>query len=392
MERAAEQRIGRRGMVGVLRAAVVVLCVTVMVAGCSRRRNYSQSSPDDVIESAVQMVKDKRAGEFGNLIYADSPEMRSMLNRLGVLFGNMQTLAGAVEKRFPEEMAAMKAKAVDSADKQATSLLTQIGGGGGRGAPQIDEEQVQDLVNQLFADPYGWLERNAERLSTIMTADDTAAILLDGEPVIPGIGLPMRKDVDGKWYIVLPTNMPGVSRFWPRTKDQWRILSSVVTVLDKTVIDMTADVETGRTPTLNSLGLEARKKLVLPGAIAMAAYMKEIEVRAGIERRMGAFQKKMREWLEQRAGDGREVPRKVATALNQIAPAELEPLVRERKATNFGEMSVGAFEDLAGEWMQRAGLKIALDGELDPKAVEAEVERWEAARRAASAARQTPRR
>lgn len=387
--------------------AALGLAIALVLTGCERKKKYSQATPDDVISTAVEMIKDGQTAQLGNLIYADSPEMRAMLNKLGVLMGHMQSLSRAAEQRFPEEMAAIKDKAVQAAaDGQTTSLLNQMmsgasGRAGSRGVSisnrgverkgagstavggAVDEGQVEELFNRLFADPYGWIERNSARLSTLKTADDSATVLLDGEPIIPGLGLPMRKD-DGKWYISLPTNMPVVSNFWPRTKDQWRILNSVVTVLDRTVVDMEKDVQQGQTATLSSLGTEARKKVIIPGAIAFAAYGKEIDVRGRIDRRIKQLQTKQREWSATKREAGFEMPTKLFAAMNKLAAEEIEPLVRRNKAPNIEKMNNTEFEQMINGWFTNAGLAVKVDGQLEPVDMDRQITEWEEARKLAS--------
>lgn len=381
------------------RLGVMLACAAVVIAGpgCSRKRTYSQATPDDVIRSAVEMVKNKDTRRLGELMYADSAEMRVFLDRLGELFGRMQVLAAAVEKKFPQEMAELKQKAADAAAAgKVDPLLAAISSGatGGRrrgpelgGGPGMDENAAQDLVNQLFADPYGWIERNASRLSALQTTDDAASVMLDNKPIIPGIGLPMILD-GGKWYIALPTNFPGVANIMPRSREQWSILMSVVKVLDRTVQDMTLDVEAGRVATLDSLAKKAREKAVLPGVIAFAAYGREMDVRSRVDRRLKQFQGKEKEWVkarEEAAEKGQEAPvsggkisPKLRAAIGKVASSRIEPLVRKNKAPNFERMTQPEFEDLLSSWLAEAGLQIALEKELAGASVDAEVARWEA--------------
>lgn len=384
--------------------AVLAAVVALNAGGCSRKKQYSQRTPEELIASAVQMIKDGKSQQLTDLVYADSPEMRAMLNNMGKLFGNMQSMSKAAQERFPEELAKLKDQAAQAiADGEATNFLNQMVSGGGRGrgmnvrvggggvsasrrGPPMAEGQMEDLFNRLFADPYGWLERNASRLSTLKTADDTATVLLDGEPVIPGLGLPMKLE-NGKWYIALPTNVPGVSDFWPKTKDQWRILNSMVTVLDKTVVDMERDIRAGKTATLSSLGSEARKKVMMPGAIAFAAYGKEVDVRLRTERRVKQVQAKNKEWSRQQAEAGVEVPPKLLSTIVRLAPDELEPLVRQNKAPNIERLTLREYEDLVGDWLARAGVAVKLGGELNKEMVEAEIRKWEEGRKRAIAGR-----
>jgi hypothetical protein len=383
----------RRAVGGTL---VVALAIAVaMAGGCGKKRAYSQATPDDVIRSAVEMVKNKDTKQLGDLVYADSPEMRIFLDRLGDLFGHMQSLAGEVEKRFPKEMAEMRERAAKAAaEGKADPLLSALGSmsGGGRrgpggmgagGGPGMDEDAARDLVNRLFADPYGWLEQNAGRLSALKTSDDTASVMLDDQPIIPVVGLPMKLEND-KWYIALPTTFPGIANVMPRSKEQWSILVSVVKVLDRTVVEMTQDVKAGKLATMDSLGKQAREKALLPGAIAFAAYGKEMEVRSRVDRRIKQFQTKQKEWVKAKAGDVEKdappaVSPKMVSTMSRLASQKIEPLVRKNKAPAFDRMSNGDFEALLASWLTEAGLQVKLDGDLTPAKVDPEIDRWEKA-------------
>ena len=70
-------------------APIAILCAVAMlvVAGCSRESGYSQEKPDDVVKTAFRMVENGEADKLPRLIYADSREFRSVLNRLGKLMG-----------------------------------------------------------------------------------------------------------------------------------------------------------------------------------------------------------------------------------------------------------------------------------------------------------------
>lgn len=387
-----------RRWAGVARAAALAAVFCVGLVACERKQaTYRQDTPDDVIQSAVEMVKNGDTRRLGDLIYADSPEMRVFLTRLGDLFGHMQKLAGAAGKKFPDELVALKAKAAQAAaEGKADPLLSAVsamgsgrrggaalGGRGGRGSMDMDEGTAQDLINRLFADPYGWIETNATRLSALKTSDDTASVMLDNKPIIPLVGLPMRRAGD-KWYIALPTTFPGISDVMPRSHDQWRILVSIVKVLDRTVVEMTDDVEQGRVATLDSLGQKAREKAVLPGVMAFMAYGKEMEVHKRVDRRMAQFRDRQKEWVKYKAGnDGDDavdaVSPKLLSVVSRLAGEHMEPLVRKHKAPRFDNMSNAAFESLVGGWLSEAGLNVKLDGDLRAMVIDAQVDQWTAA-------------
>lgn len=357
----------------------VVATVLGLAAGCDRPTVYSQETPDDVIRSAAEMIRNGETQRLPDLIAADNDEMRRMLNRLGVLFGNMQQLAKSSQERFPDEMAKIRAEAERrAAAGEGNPILSALGGGGGgqRNARGEDQENaVRDLVNRLFADPYGWLSANASRLSTEKIADDQATVLLDGKPLIPVIGLPMLER-DGKWYISLPTNMPPLSAGWPRSKPQWDIVRALLTVVDKAVIEMTEDVRQGRVGTLDRLALNAQEKMLMPAGISFIAYQREIEVRSRLDRRLTQFRTRLREWVKHCREKDREVSPSLLQAIERIAPVELEKMVRKRTPLAIDTLSNAQFEDTVSQWLAGNGLSIALDGLLDGASVDALADSW----------------
>ena len=361
--------------------SVVVACLH----GCDRPKSYSQDTPNEVISSAVQMIREGQTQRLPDLIAADNDEMRRMLDRLGVLFGNMQKLAAAAQERFPEDMAKIKAQAEKAAASgegnpilEALRSGRQPGGGragaGGRGGP-ADENMARDLINRLFADPYGWLDRNALRLTAEKVTDDQAMVLLDGEPLIPVVGLPMIER-EGKWFIALPTNVPPLSIGWPRTRPQWDIIRALVTIIDKAVIEMTEDIRLGRVGGLDQLASKAQEKMIFPAAMAFLAYQRELEVRTRVDRRAAQLRTRQREWVKSSKDAGREVSPKVLQAIDRVSAAELETVVRKRATLSIDRLSDPEFEELVTDWFRRGGLAIALSGPVDPDAVDGKIDVW----------------
>lgn len=368
--------------------SALLAAAAMVLSGCNREKEYSQDTPDDVLRSAAEMIRDGQTQRLPDLIAADNDEMRRMLDRLGVLFGNMQKLAAAAQERFPDDLARIKAAAEAQAASGAGNPLLGMVRSGGRGGPPGggDESAVKELVNRLFADPYGWLDRNATRLTAEKIADDQAMILFDGEPLIPIVGLPMIER-DGKWYVALPTNMPPLSMGWPKTKPQWDIIRSLVTIIDKAVIEMTEDIRQGRVGGLDQLASKAQEKMIFPAAFAFLAYQREMDVRSRVDRRMSQFRTRQREWAKSVRDKGREVSPKLLLAIEKVAPAEIEQVVRKRTPLAIDQLSDSDFEDLAAQWLGRKGLTVAMDGDVGPEAIDARVQAWLDAQSAALASR-----
>ncbi len=86
-----------------------------------------RDTPEAAIASARKVVQEGRADKLGQFIYADSKDMRKLMNRFGVFLGNIQKLGDAVQEKFPKEVGELKAKAAETAKNgKAASLLTQM--------------------------------------------------------------------------------------------------------------------------------------------------------------------------------------------------------------------------------------------------------------------------
>lgn len=264
------------------RSAVLVLGLAAVLGGCGREP-YSQSSPDAVIATAKAMVANGDAEQLYKLIHADNPEMREVLRRIGGVLGNLQDLSVEVHRAFPEEIEALRKQAAEAAARgETTSLLSRMTGmgrgpGGRRARPsQQEQEQFFDrLSKEIFADPYGFLAENESRLTAVYMTDDIAALQWDNKPLF---GLTMKEE-QGRWSIVLPTNLPGVSEVMPRNREEYSIWGSLVKALDNTITDVRTDVTSGKAQSLEELGRLTGEKVVVPAGLCMLAYAKAVEER-----------------------------------------------------------------------------------------------------------------
>ncbi|MFN8731423.1 MAG: hypothetical protein ACK5Z4_16375, partial [Planctomyces sp.] len=257
---------------------LAVLAVSVLsLPGCSDSDNdkgYSQAKPDELLRTAALMVRNGEPGKITTLIYADSREMRAVLNRLGKLLDSMQKLATTVAAKFPEEVAKIRASveaaAGDEANQQAMRDLASRGVAapptGGPAASPEDRRRQQEAFEEnfqfIFADPFGWLDKNAARLTAESIDDETSAVLLDGKPLPVPVTMKLDK---GKWYLVLPLNIPGVDRYLPETINEWRIVASLMRTLENAMIDLEKDVASGKVTRMEGLA-ERAGELVYPTA------------------------------------------------------------------------------------------------------------------------------
>lgn len=264
------------------RVASVMALLPFMLAGAGcEGKKYAQDTPEAVLESARAMVRDGRADRLPDLLYADTRELREVWNDFGVVLRSLQQLGESVQQAYPKEIARLKDQAAEAAKRgEATSLLQQFSRQAGmampgRSRPQVNPDQRADQFNRLFqdlfADPFGFLDEQSSRITVRKVTDDTAAILLDGRPIL-GVGLTMRLDVDDKWYVVLPTNMPPLSRIMPKTPEGWQVLRDMMAMMDNLLVDLRKEVVSGRAPKLEDLAKTAGEQAALPMAMIMIAY------------------------------------------------------------------------------------------------------------------------
>lgn len=359
--------------------------VLLMGGGCKRASTYSQDTPDDVLKSAVAMVKNNETRRLTELVYADSPEMRALLRRLGLLMQDMQELSKASAQRWPTEFQKLQddaaAAAADPKNKGLIAQFMAAGMGGSSGPPRApNADEVRAAFSAFLADPYGWLDRGASRLTTSKVADDIAVVLLDGQPVIPVIGLTMRKDGE-RWYVVLPTSMPPLSGYMPRTRQQWSILGSVLTVLDNAAKASTDDVRAGKVADIKNLTDKYQDKVLIPLVMAIGPYAKELDVLQRTDRRMAALRNRVDGWARKRREGNPEtgaISPKVLETVPKLAYPRIEAAVRANKGQKFAEMTDLELEDTLAGWWREAGLNLKPDGDLTPAAADAAVAAWQA--------------
>ncbi len=261
----------------------MVSSAMITAAGCSRKPTYSKETPEAVIESAKAMVVNGDARQLTTLIYADAPEMRTMLDNFGVLLGNLQKLAATIQKTYPKEIAKLKKQAEE--EGQVSGLLAGMFKRSRSGGFSISPETMENrdgfehFLRALLADPYSWLESSADSLSVRWVSEDVYAIWFDDKPVLPPFGLVMARDSegDGDWGVVLPLKLPGVSRIVPRDEASFEVFNAVIAVFNNTLVDLRKDIESGKVPDLDGVSERAGERTFMPMMMAFYAYSKVMD-------------------------------------------------------------------------------------------------------------------
>lgn len=282
------------GSLIVLARAVTIAAMAIMLTACEKNP-YSQKTPEDLIRTASLMVKNGDVSQLPNLIYADNKDMRAVLNRLGSLCGNAGALAIELQAKFPNEVAKLQADAQQAAaEGRPSSLLGQMmnqAGGNSvqtrRRRPQeinpgevkVQQDEFQMGMVRLFTDPFSMLQEAEGKLSVTPIDNTTVAILYDDKPVMFPIGMTMKKSTDGRWYVVLPTNLPVAGEYMPRNHAEYSIVGSLIRALDNAVIDLRKDVIAGSLRDLDEVSRRAGEKAFVPAVGIFFAYSRAIEAR-----------------------------------------------------------------------------------------------------------------
>lgn len=222
------------------------------------------------------MVENQDARKLPDLVYADTPDMRRALNRLGRLLDRAQSTALVLAEAFPDE--------ADEARKRLEASggsinLRSIGRSRDPGAA------AYDTLAAILAEPYAFLQGQRQRLSTIELSDETSAITLDGSPVLPPFGLALRKapgsedqaNTPGDWYVVAPLNLPFLSRFTPRNEVHWTIIAALFRAWENVLSDIEAKVQSNKITSLEEAAREAGKMGFPPTIAILIAYRASLE-------------------------------------------------------------------------------------------------------------------
>lgn len=268
-------------------ACALSLCLG-LVSGC--RKELPRDTPEATIAAARQVVLDGHADRLRDFLFADDAEMKKLYARVGRLLLNVQKLGASIQAKFPKEAARLRADAEESVRQgKPTGLLAQMSSmmpTGGRGRSrglanaanpakqEAARKAFDESLKRFFADPYSFLRESDGKLAAVSMGDDLAALTWEGKPVLPPLGMVMRKDIDNRWYFVLPTNVPGISSVMPKSKDQYQILGGLIQVFDNVVIDLRKDVDSGTVKSMDELARRAGEKAFVPAAIAFFAYAK----------------------------------------------------------------------------------------------------------------------
>lgn len=271
---------------------MVTLCSLVLVGavvwGAVRlwpEKTYPTDSPRAVLESAAEMLADRRADRLVELIETVPPaeagtdrddRMSDLYIRLGRVFRAAQDLHASVEAKLPDELDELKADlAAAEARGESTSVLAALmPGRRGRNQSPDQREARERLIERLLADPFAGIDNavteNIDRIGIQEIGADTVAITWDNRPVLPPFGLTMRNSEQG-WRLVPPTSLPMVRRFLPESEAEYQVWGSLLATVESLLDDLSADVRDGRIRSIDKLTQQAIEDAIIPMGMMMVA-------------------------------------------------------------------------------------------------------------------------
>ena len=271
---------------------MVTLCSLVLITavtwGAIRlwpEKSYPTDSPRAVLESAAQMLADRRADRLVELIETVPPDeigterderMSDLYIRLGRVLRAAQDLHASVESSMPEELDRLTAElAAAEARGESTSIIaTLMPTRRGRDQTPERREARERLVERLLADPFAGIDNavtdNIDRIGLQEIGADSVAITWDRRAVLPPFGLTMRNS-DVGWRLVPPTSLPMVRRFLPDSDAEYQVWGSLLATLESLLDDLAKDVKSGRIRTIDNLTQQAIEDAVIPMGMMMVA-------------------------------------------------------------------------------------------------------------------------
>ncbi len=232
-------------------AAITPLCLS-LAAGCGGEQAYDTSTPEAVVVSAQEMVRNGDASRLPELIHIDARDIQyedgvteasaiaEVKGKLSELLGRMWTVGETLQARFPEE-------SIESLD-EAVEMVNDATGG-----------DWTDAVGRVLSDPFRFVEQSQERLEIIDLGDGTAAVLWDDEPALGGFVAMV--EVDGGWKIGIPIELVRDTDYWPQTRWEWSVVASMLLSIENTLEDFERMVDGDRFKSLSQASAYAGRLL-----------------------------------------------------------------------------------------------------------------------------------
>lgn len=271
--------------------ALLACCLVTPACGKkSERYEWKQDSAESVLLSLTEMVELGQIRYMTELIWAPDDLRRTFLRGIGSMLQSLHDLSQTAAAAFaPEVRQVLNAGEAARAQGQGVNPFARLAGqaarGGGSSRFTQSNDFLNDITKSLITDPYGFIERNADKLG-VEEYDLGYILTYEERPTILGFLEIFQQMDDGKWYILVPDRIINVDtdQFWPRDENELEIALSVMKVLKNALDDVRVDIEEGRVYSLEMAAENLGKYLALPLPMAFAAYNGMMQARARADR------------------------------------------------------------------------------------------------------------
>jgi hypothetical protein len=230
-----------------LRHRLAAASLLAALGGCGA--NLETGTPGAALDTAQRLVAEGRLEQLPALVHLDARRVRyedgvteasaieDVREKLSDLLGRLARVSRKLRERFPQAF-----------DREGGSL---------QGLAERGEIGAQ--VSAVLLDPFGFLERQRERIEVEDLGDGTAAVVWDDEPALGGL-VSMVETGEG-WRFTVPTELARASRWWPDSRHEWAVIASMMLGIENSLRDFEAEIDGDSFATLDQAGERAGRLL-----------------------------------------------------------------------------------------------------------------------------------
>ena len=153
-------------------------------------------------------------------------------------------------------------------NNQSWQATAEVGAEVSKGGSWASRSGFGDVFTAVVSDPFGWLDANRSRLEAEDLGDGTAALSLDGKPVLGGV-LTMRETSEG-WRMSVPVELIRSTSYFPDTREEWAVLAYLMLAVENAIRDFEGELDDGKFKNLSAAG-ERAGRLIAESAVAQVA-------------------------------------------------------------------------------------------------------------------------
>jgi hypothetical protein len=233
----------RTGPIGTLLAAAAAAALL----GCGG--DLETATPEAALDTAQRLVVEGRLDRLPRLLHLDARPVRyddgvteasaieDVRRKLSDLLGRLARVSRKLRDRFPQEF------------EREGGGLQRLASDGEFGAQ----------VSAVLLDPFGFLQRQRDRIAVEDLGDGTAAVIWDDEPALGGL-VSMVETGEG-WRFTVPIELARASRWWPDTRHEWAVIASMMLAVENSLRDFEREIDDGGFRSLDHAGERAGRLL-----------------------------------------------------------------------------------------------------------------------------------